>query len=183
MEMQRPAVLFGLLLIGGAALAASDGKSESKKHEKRWVFHLGGTRLGIQALEISQEVRQMLGAPADAGVLVNKVEADGAASEAGVKPGDVIVEIEGQKVADIRDIRESLAEKEAGQKANLVVIRDKGRKTLTATVKERPGLAMHFPDDHFWTEELGPGVRKQLEKLQERMAELEKKVQNLAPRQ
>ena len=181
--MQRIAVGVGLLLLAGAVQASSDDKPESRRHDKHFVVHLGGSRLGVQALEISKEVREMLGAPADAGVLVNKVEPDSAASEAGVKPGDVIVEIEGQKVADTRDIRESLAKKEAGQKASLVVIREKDRKTLTVTVKEPPGIAMRFPDDHFWTDEFGSGVRKQLEKLQERVAELEKKLQNLAPRQ
>jgi len=181
--MRRIAVGIGLLLLAGAAAAASESKPEAKRHERGWVFRFGGSRLGVQALEISKEVREMLGAPGDAGVLVNKVESDSAASEAGVKPGDVIVEIEGQKVADTRDIRESLAKKDAGQKATVVVIRDKGRKSLTATVKEQSGvLGMHFPDDRFWSDEFAPGVRKQLEKLQDRVAELEKKIQDLAPR-
>jgi len=64
----------------------------------------------------------------------------------------------------------------------VVVIRDKSRKTLTATVKERSGmLGMRFPEDGFWIDEFGHGVHKQLEKLQERVAELEKKVKDLAP--
>jgi membrane-associated protease RseP (regulator of RpoE activity) len=184
MVMHRIALVVGLLLVGGATLAASENKSDSKKHEKGFVLHLGGSRLGVQVLEISKEVREMLGAPADAGVLVNKVESDSAALEAGVKAGDVIVEIEGQKVADSRDIRESLADKDTGEKANLVVIREKSRKALTATVKKQSGLmGMHFPDDRFWTDEFGPGMRKQLESLQQRVAELEKKLQNLSPRQ
>jgi len=180
--MQRIALGIGLLLLAGTTRAASDDKSEPKKHEKGWVIRFGGSHLGVQALEISKEVREMLGAPADSGVLVNKVEPDSAASEAGVKAGDVIVEIEGAKVAETGDIRESLAKKEAGQKANVVVIRDKSRKTLTATVKERSGmLGMRFPEDGFWMDEFGHGVHKQLEKLQERVAELEKKVKDLAP--
>ena len=173
--MQRIALGMGLLLLAGTARAASP--------EKGWVVRFGGGRLGVQALEISKEVREMLGAPPDSGVLVNKVEPDSAASEAGVKAGDVIVEIEGDKVTDTREIKESLSKKEAGQKANVVVIRDKSRKTLTATVKESSGMiGMRFPDDRFWIDEFGPGVHKQLEKLQQRVAELEKKVQDLVPR-
>ncbi len=183
--MQRTALApIGLILLCGVASAAPQDKSESRKHEKHLLLHWGGGRLGVQALEISKEVREMLGAPADAGVLVNRVEPESAALEAGIKPGDVIVEIDGQKVAEVTDIRESLADKEAGQKAGVTVIRGKSRQALTATIKDSsPAMArIRFPDDRFSNEEFGPGLRKQLEKLQERVAELEKKLQNLDPR-
>ena len=183
--MQRTALApIGLILLCGVASAAPQDKSEPRKHEKHLLWHWGGGRLGVQALEISKEVREMLGAPADAGVLVNRVEPESAALEAGIKPGDVIVEVDGQKVAEVGDIRESLADKEAGQKAGVTVIRGKSRQTLTATIKDSiPAMGrIRFPDNRFWTEEFGPGLRKQLEKLQERVAELEKKLQNLDPR-
>ncbi len=183
--MQRAALApIGLILLCEVASAAPQDKSESRKHEMHLLLPWGGGRLGVQALEISKEVREVLGAPADAGVLVNRVEPESAALEAGIKPGDVIVEIDGQKVAEVADIRESLADKQAGQKANVTVIRGKSRQTLAATVKDS-GHAMgriRFPDDRFWNEEFGPGLRKQLDKLQERVAELEKKLQNLDPR-
>jgi serine protease Do len=183
--MQRTALApIGLILMCGVASAAPQEKSESHKHTKHMLFPWGGGRLGVEALEISKEVRETLGAPADAGVLVNRVEPESTALEAGVKPGDVIVEIDGQKVTEVGDIRHSLADKEAGQKAELTVIRGKSRQTLAATIKDS-GSAMariRFPDDHFWTEEFGHGLRKQLDKLQERVAELEKKLQNLDPR-
>jgi C-terminal processing protease CtpA/Prc len=179
--MQRTALApIGLILLCGVASAATQDKSESRKHEKHLFMHWGGGRLGVQALEISKEVRETLGAPAEAGVLVNRVEPESAALEAGIKPGDVIVEIDGQKVAEVGDIRELLADKEAGQKAGVTVIRGKSRQSLTATIKENPAMTrIRLPDDRFWTEEFGPGLRKQLEKLQERVAELEKKLQNL----
>jgi C-terminal processing protease CtpA/Prc len=183
--MQRtPLAPIGLILLCGVASAAPQDKSESRKHHKHLFLNWTGGRLGVQALEISKEVREMLGAPADAGVLVNRVEPDSVALEAGIKPGDVIVEIDGQKVEEVGDIRESLAEKEAGQKAAVTVIRGKSRQTLTATVKDKmPAMGrIRLPDDRFWTEEFGPGLRKQLKKLQERVAELEKKLQNFDPR-
>lgn len=179
--MQRTALApIGLILLCGVASAAPQDKSESRKHEKHLFLPWGSGRLGVQALEISKEVREMLGAPADAGVLVNRVEPESAALEAGIKPGDVIVEIDGQKVAEVRDVRESLADKQAGEKAGVTVIRGKSRQTLAATIKDSsPAISrIRLPDDRFWTEEFGPGLRKQLEKLQERVAELEKKLKS-----
>jgi C-terminal processing protease CtpA/Prc len=183
--MQRIALApIGLILVCGVASAAPQDKSESRKHEKHLLFPWGGGRLGVQALEISKEVRETLGAPGDMGVLVNRVEPESAALEAGIQPGDVIVEIDGQKVAEVGDIRESLADKQAGQKADVTVIRGKSRQTLVATIKDSSSAMarIRFPDDRFWTDEFGPGLRKQLDKLQERVAELEKKLQNLNPR-
>jgi membrane-associated protease RseP (regulator of RpoE activity) len=182
--MRRTALApIGLLLLSGLASAAPEDKPDSRHHEKHLLLNWGGARLGVDALEISKEVREILGAPADAGVLVNRVEPKSTALEAGIKPGDVIVEIDGQKVAEVGDIRESLADKEAGDKATVAVIRGKNRQTLTATIKEKmPSMArIRFPDDRLWTEEFGPGLRKQLEKLQERVADLEKKLQNFNP--
>jgi membrane-associated protease RseP (regulator of RpoE activity) len=180
---RTPLAPIGLLLLCGLASAAPEDKPDSHHHEKHLLLHWGGGRLGVDALEISKEVREILGAPADAGVLVNRVEPKSTALEAGIKPGDVIVEIDGEKVTEVGDIRESLADKGTGDKATVTVIRGKNRQTLTATIKEKmPSMArIRFPDDRFWTEEFGPGLRKQLEKLQERVADLEKKLQNFNP--
>src|SRR6266852_7898735 len=111
MKLKIPLIVSSLfLLLSGLAPAAD-------KDGKRFMIRLGGGRLGVEAIQLSKEVRQMLGAPEDAGVLVNRVDSDSAAAEAGVKAGDVIVEGEGQKVKDVSTIRTALADKEAGQTA------------------------------------------------------------------
>ena len=174
------------LLIGGAASAESDSeKSELPKPDKHhFLIRFSGARLGIEALSISKEVRRMLGAPEDAGVLVNSVEADTAAAHAGIKAGDVIVEVDGNKIDNVSDIRNALEDKKKDDKVKVVVIRDKSRQSLTATVAEQEWSPHAFAkgfafDDGMFAERFAPNLRKQLEKLNERVAELEKKLQNL----
>jgi S1-C subfamily serine protease len=185
-KMQRlwvPAV--SLVLFSGLSFASPDkGDSDSghKKHE--FGFHWNKGRLGVEALNISTPVRQALGAPADVGVLVNEVESNSAAAEAGVKAGDVIVAIDGHPVAAVRDIRRLLSRKDVGQKAEVEVIRQKSRQTVTATLKEvQPMLGFDhlLGEDGSFLEGFGPKLRKDLEKLQERVAELEKKLQSAMP--
>ncbi len=184
--MQRLLVpAMSLVLFSGLSFASSDKDDSDSRHKKHeFVIHSSKGRLGVEGLNISTAVRQVLGAPADAGVLVNEVEPNSAAAEAGVKAGDVIVAIDGHPVASLRDIRRLLSGKDVGQKAEVAVIRQKSRQTITATIKEsQPMFAFdHFPgEDGNFLEGFGAGLRKDLEKLQDRVAELEKKLQNAMP--
>lgn len=174
------------LLLGGVALAGAD--KDGAEHEPRHMamrFAMGGGRLGVEAIPISKEVRQMLGAPEDAGVLVNKVQSDSVAAEAGVKAGDVIVEVDGQKVKEVSTLRRVLSEKDAGQTAQLVVMREKNRTTLTAKMREKAKEhafeSFDFPEG-FMADGPFRDVRKDLEKLGQRLAEVEKRLQQIEPK-
>lgn len=175
MKVKIPLIVSSLL-VSSLALAADKSDKDGKRFMMRF---LGGGRLGVEAIQISKEVRQMLGAPEDAGVLVNRVHSDSAAAEAGVKPGDVIVEVEGQKVKDVSTIRTALGDKEAGQTAQLLVIRDKKQTTLTAKMREKPRMrsfdSFDFPEG-FAVEGF---PHKDFDKLSERLGELEKRLQKL----
>jgi|ERR1700687_5433086 len=184
--MQRLLVpAMSLVLFSGVSFASSDKDDSDSGHKKhQFVFHWGKGRLGVEGLNISPAVRQALGAPADVGVLVNEVEPNSAAAEAGVKAGDVVVAIDGHPVAALRDIRRLLSGKDVGQKAEVAVIRQKSRQTMTATIKEgQPMSALdHFPgDDGIFLDGFSPTLRKDLEKLQDRVAEIEKKLQSAMP--
>ena len=54
--------------------------------------------LGLDVLAITPELRAHYGAPATTGVLVGAVMADGPADTAGIRVGDVVIEINGQEV-------------------------------------------------------------------------------------
>lgn len=177
-----PATLLALWA-SGAAMAQSD---KDKGEDHRFAFHfLGGGRLGVEAIQISKEVRQMLGAPDDAGVLVNSVQADSVAAEAGIKPGDVIVEVDGQKVKNVGSILRALADKDAGQNVAVALIRDKRKTTVNAKLRERKGhdmtsMMLDMPGGEGFFH--GPEMRKQLDHLSERLGELEKRLQSLESR-
>ena len=172
------------LLASGAAVAQSDKDGGDDRH---FTFHFfGGGRLGVEAVQISKEVRKLLGAPEDAGVLVNSVQPDSVAAEAGIKPGDVIVEVAGQKVKNVGSIRRALADKDAGQTVAVTLIRDKRSTTVNAKLRERKepdfkSMMIDMPDGEGFLH--GPELRKQLDGLSERLSALEKRLQSLESKQ
>ncbi len=73
--------------------------------------------------------------------LIGQIEKNSAAERAGLKPGDKIVAIDGQKVRIWDDIGESLVGK-AGKSVTISIIRDGKEMTLVT----EPGHNEHFPD-------------------------------------
>jgi C-terminal processing protease CtpA/Prc len=66
------------------------------------------------------------------GLLINNVRENSPAAKAGLKAGDVIVEVEGKSVASNLDLIRAIGEKKEGD-VNLTIIRDKNRQTVRVT--------------------------------------------------
>jgi len=88
------------------------------------VFGRNKPLLGIEMVETTPELREALGGTKDAGVLVGKVLAGSAAEKGGLKVGDLITAVEGQKVSDVGELGEAIAKYE-GKTIDLDVVRDK----------------------------------------------------------
>jgi len=72
------------------------------------------------------------------GVIIPEVKEGSPADKAGMKPGDVIVELEGKPIDGMHDLSNKIAAIKPGTKVEIVVLRDGKRKTLTAELEERP---------------------------------------------
>ena len=70
------------------------------------------------------------------GALVNSVEPGGPADKAGIKPYDVIVEVDGEKIDDPNDLKFKVADAEPGKKIEIKVIRDGKEQLFTVKVDE-----------------------------------------------
>jgi S1-C subfamily serine protease len=70
------------------------------------------------------------------GVAVNAVTSKGPAERAGVRPGDVIVAFDGQRIDDGNTLRNLVASTPPGTKVNLTLIRDGREQQLPVTVGE-----------------------------------------------
>ncbi len=73
------------------------------------------------------------------GIYVAKVTDDGAAEAAGMKEGDVITAVDGQKVTKMAELQEILVKKRPGDKVTLTYLRNKHKANTTLTLKNEQG--------------------------------------------
>lgn len=91
----------------------------------------GKPRLGIDAEDLSGQLGAYFGVPEGEGILVRSVNNDSSAEKGGVKAGDVITSINGERIRTAGELREKLAGIEAGKTVKLGVLRNKSSVTLT----------------------------------------------------
>ncbi|MFN4182325.1 MAG: trypsin-like peptidase domain-containing protein [bacterium] len=81
--------------------------------------------LGIYMEPISEEKALKQGLPERMGVWVAKVEKDSPAHRAGIKPGDLILEFNGEKIRDTTDMRQRTVLSNPGDEVRLTVYRNR----------------------------------------------------------
>jgi len=79
--------------------------------------------LGVEMVETTPELRESLGGTKESGVLIGKVLAGSAAEKAGLRVGDLLLSIDGTKVADSGDVGDAIRERE-GKTIDLDFVRD-----------------------------------------------------------
>ncbi|MFC8038027.1 S1C family serine protease [Paenarthrobacter sp. NPDC057355] len=90
--------------------------------------------LGIVPTDISSETADRFGLPVTSGALVIGVAEGGPAASAGLRPGDIITQFDGQKIANVTDLLAAIRKKEPGQQAVVEFHRGKEMKSTTATL-------------------------------------------------
>ena len=100
-----------------------------KKVSRGWI--------GVTIQSIDEVGAKALGLPNSKGALVGDVIPDQPADKAGMKPGDVILTVNGDEVADSGDLSRKVAAIKPGEKAMMSVWRDGSKKSLTVTITER----------------------------------------------
>ncbi len=92
-------------------------------------------RLGVSVDSLSDQLAQYFGA-SDGGALVTSVEKDSAAERAGLKAGDVITSINGERVRDAEQVVDTMREVGDGE-VTIGYLRDKKADTTKATIEPR----------------------------------------------
>ncbi|NPV13474.1 Do family serine endopeptidase [candidate division WOR-3 bacterium] len=104
--------------------------------------------LGVRPQVINEKIRQALKLDDTTGVLISEVVANTPAEKAGLKPGDVIVAINGESFAGVEGFRKLIAEFKPGTEVVLTVIRNGKRMTKRAVLTEFPEeRAENIPTD------------------------------------
>jgi serine protease Do len=93
----------------------------------------GQPRLGIDAEDLNGQLGAFFGAPDGEGILVREVNSGSPAEKAGVKAGDVITSINGERIRTVGELREKLSGKrdEKDRTVKLGVLRNKSEVSLS----------------------------------------------------
>jgi len=111
----------------------------------RWSY-CSGSRMGISVQDLTEQLGEYFGVKEGEGVLITEVIEGSPAEEAGLKAGDVILEIDDRKVEDTGELFEAISEKEKGDRIELVVLRNKSHKKFSLTIEEEEWSAEFFED-------------------------------------
>jgi serine protease Do len=100
-------------------------------------------RLGIDVEDLSGQLGNFFGAPEGEGILVREVNSGSAAERAGLKAGDVILSLNGERLRSVGDLRAKLApgNSEKPSSVKLGVLRNKSE--LSLSVELPPAAARH----------------------------------------
>jgi serine protease Do len=132
--------------------------SPPQVHELNSAPFVGGTYLGVNLAEIDANRAKELKLKEDYGVEITRVEDGSPAEKAGVKPGDVVLEYNGQRVEGMEQFGRMVRETPTGREVKLTISRNGATQTLAAVLGSRkyrfsgsfpPGFEVpefHMPD-------------------------------------
>jgi len=93
-------------------------------------------RIGVTVTQVPREDYEEFGLKSRSGAIVASVAAGGAASKAGVEPGDVIVQFNGRPVPSSDELVKMVVGTKPGTSVPVKVLRNKQERTLNLTVDE-----------------------------------------------
>jgi serine protease Do len=93
-------------------------------------------RIGVSVQPVPPDSVKDFGLSGRQGAMVSTVASGGPADKAGVKPGDVVLEFNGQPVSSNDELVRLVTATKPGAAVPMKVMRDKQEKTLTITVEE-----------------------------------------------
>ncbi len=101
----------------------------------------GGLVYALTRIDGGLPVAQAQGSDPGYGIVIASVVPEGAAAEAGVVRGDILLEVNGEELDDAGDLIGLLGDLEAGDEVELTVLHGDELRTLTAGLGEQDGRA------------------------------------------
>ncbi len=93
-----------------------------------------GGNWGMQAADITPEIAQQFHLEGTKGVVIQKVAPDSPSAEAGLQPGDVVLEVNREKVAGVADFAAKAKEAQTKKESALLLVQ-RGGATLYTVIK------------------------------------------------
>jgi serine protease Do len=94
--------------------------------------------LGVKIQPITSDIAKQSKLSQPVGALIAEVTPGSPGEQAGLKPGDIVTELDGKKVTDSRQLQLMVAEKPPGSRVTMKIVRDGKEQTLTVQLGELP---------------------------------------------
>jgi serine protease Do len=99
----------------------------------RLIFALGNhRRIGVATTQLTKQLADYFGVTDGKGVLVTSVSENSPAAKAGIKAGDVITAVDGEKVEASGDLSRAISKQKDGD-VSVTIVRDKNQRTIKVT--------------------------------------------------
>jgi serine protease DegS len=94
--------------------------------------------LGVEAQDLTPALAESFGLKGTSGAIIAGVQANGPAEKAGLRPGDIVVEVANTKIADSRALINAIASNPPRSKLSIKFHREGKTQSVDVTVGERP---------------------------------------------
>ena len=124
-------------------MTADPGMFQINPGEGGFAFAFGNRRIGVSTQPLTKQLADYFGVK-DGGLLITSVNDNSPAAKAGLKAGDVITAVDGEKVTSPGDVSRAISKKEDGP-VSLTIIRDHSTRTVTVTPEKNPERTLMRP--------------------------------------
>jgi len=124
--------------VGVLGFAIPINTARRAMNDVRRVGHVRVPWMGISYGDINDQIAGVFKLPVKEGVIVAEVEKDGPSALAGIRKGDIIVEVDGKKIADGGDLQKVLQGTNVGDRIGVTIYRDGKRRNFDVTLQEMP---------------------------------------------
>ncbi len=128
------------IVAGGSGIGFAIPSNMARKIYTELVAKGRVTRgwLGVSIQPLTPELARSFGAKDAKGILVSDVVPDSPAAKAGLKTGDILLELDGKKMEAPGDLQRAVGLANPGRDAKLKVWRDQGERTVEVKIGEAP---------------------------------------------
>jgi serine protease Do len=147
MKQRIGVLMLGAALVGGGIAAGQtrDWTIVPPDDQARRLFIGISPTLGVSVRDLTAAEAKAAHLPGPAGAYVQGVSEDSAATKAGIRQGDVIVEFDGEAVRSAAQLSRLIGETPPDRAVKVAVMREGKRVELTATLERRQGQDLTWP--------------------------------------